>query len=138
MRAATSPFMKVWDCLRDRRGVALIEFAFGAALFVISLMGIIEFSRVLWIRNTLQHAADEAGHYAMIHAGATQDQLISYTKQAAAPLDTSAITVTVSWDTAGSTTFVTILVNYQVGIMVPFLPENSIPVAGRARVPQIS
>jgi len=124
--------------LRDRRGAAMVEFAFTAPVFIVSLLGIIEFGRAFWIRNSLQHAADETGHYAMIHTAATQDELVSYANQAAAPREAGGITVTMTNGTIGSVSCVTILTSYQAGIVIPFMPQTSITMVGRARVPQIS
>jgi Flp pilus assembly protein TadG len=138
MREYRTSIRAVLAFLRDRRGAAMVEFAFMAPVLIVSLMGIIEYGRAFWIRNSLQHAADETGHYAMIHTAATPNELVSYAKQAAAPLDAGGITVTITNDTIGSVSFVTILTSYQAGIVIPFMPQTSITMVGRARVPQIS
>lgn len=138
MRKPGPILTRVSSFLRDSRGVATIEFAFIFVAFIMSVMGILEYSRALWVRSTLQHAADETAHYAMIHTGATEAQLIAYAKQEATALDAGGVAVTVTWDTSGGTNFVTIVTNYQVGLAVPFISNTLLTLTGRARVPQIS
>lgn len=137
MRAQGCLSTRFWGCWRDRRGVATIEFAFIAAAFIVSILGIIEFCRAFWIRSSLQQAADETAHYAMIHTAATQDELVAYAKQAATGLDPNDVAVTVTWDTSGGTSFVTVATGYSDTLAVPFLTNATIGLAGRARVPQI-
>jgi Flp pilus assembly protein TadG len=123
---------------RNTGGAAAIEFAFIAVPFLVSILGVTEYGRILWTRNSLQNAANETAHYAMIHGTATQQQLVSYAQAAAAPLDPNSLTIQVTWNTAGGTTYVTILMTCQTGIGIPFLPKDSVTLVGRARTPQIS
>jgi len=134
-RGIRSQAFAMW---RDTRGVALVGFALMAAAFLVSVIGAMEYGRILWIRNSLENAASETAHYAMIHAGATQQELVSYAQSEAAPLSPSNMTVQVSWDTSGATTFVTILMSYRTDIGIPFLPQATVTLVGRARTPQIS
>ena len=121
----------------DRKGVATIEFAFAAVAFLTVLIGILEYGQVMWTRNTLQSAAADAAHYAMVHTDATQAQLVAFAKSAAAPLNPNDVTVNVVWDTTGGTTYVTVLTSYQFQEVIPFIP-GAVNLVGRARMPQIS
>ena len=122
----------------DRKGIATIEFAFAAVAFLTLLIGVLEYGQVMWVRNTLQNAAAETGRYAMVHTTATQTQLVAYAKTAAAPLNPDDVAVQVTWDTTGGTTYVTILTSYQFQEIVPFMPQGTISLVGRARMPQVS
>lgn len=123
---------------RESQGGMAIEFAFVAVGLIVALIGIASYGRVLWIRNSLQNAANETARYAMVHTDATAQELTDYARAQAAPLNASYVATDVSWDTANSVTFLTIRTSYDARIDIPFLPEFSFTVLGRARVPQLS
>ena len=51
------------------RGQALVEFALVFPVFVLLLVGLFDFGRVIWVNDTLATAAREAGRYAIVHGG---------------------------------------------------------------------
>jgi hypothetical protein len=51
------------------RGQAMVEFALVFPVFVLLLVGIFDFGRVIWVNDTLSTAAREAGRYAVVHGG---------------------------------------------------------------------
>lgn len=61
--------------LRGReRGQALVEFALVLPLFMLLLLAVFDFGRVVWVNNMVQNAAREAARYAIVHGGtATTD-----------------------------------------------------------------
>ena len=50
--------------LTDRRGQALVEFAFAGPIMIVFLIGLFEAGRMLWTSHTLQYAVDETGRMA--------------------------------------------------------------------------
>ena len=56
---------------RDGRGVAAVEFALLAPVFLALLLGAMETGRLLWTRSMLQFAAEEATRYALVRRDAT-------------------------------------------------------------------
>jgi Flp pilus assembly protein TadG len=48
---------KFWALLRCRRGASAIEFAITAGPFLLFVLGVFEFGRLLWTREALQEAA---------------------------------------------------------------------------------
>ena len=62
--------------LKDRRGVAFIEFALVAPLMFLAMFGIIETGRVMWTKQTLDEVA-----YATARCSAVSAECDSLTKQ---------------------------------------------------------
>lgn len=53
--------------LRRQRGSIIVEFALMLPLFLTLVLGVIEGSRVIWMYNTMSHAAREGARYAVVH-----------------------------------------------------------------------
>lgn len=53
---------------RNQRGVALVEFAIGATVFLTAMFAVLEFGRALWTHNALADAARRGARYAAINA----------------------------------------------------------------------
>lgn len=51
------------------RGQTMVEFAVALPIFIMLLVGIFDFGRVVWINDTLAAAAREAARYAIVHGG---------------------------------------------------------------------
>jgi hypothetical protein len=49
------------------RGQAMVEFALIFPIFILLLVGMFDFGRVVWVNNTLATAAREAARYAIVH-----------------------------------------------------------------------
>jgi hypothetical protein len=54
-------------------GQALVEFALIIPIFLVLLMGIFDFGRVVWASNSLAYAAREAARFAIVHGGNPTD-----------------------------------------------------------------
>lgn len=54
---------------RRERGQALVEFALVFPLFMLLLLAVFDFGRVIWVHNMVQNAAREAARYAIVHGG---------------------------------------------------------------------
>lgn len=59
--------------LRDRRGVAAVEFALVASGFLLLLLGAIETGLLWWTENGLQATAALTARYAALHGGETTE-----------------------------------------------------------------
>jgi Flp pilus assembly protein TadG len=49
------------------RGQAMVEFALIFPIFILLLVGMFDFGRVVWVNNTLATAAREAARFAIVH-----------------------------------------------------------------------
>ena len=93
--------------LADSGGATAVEFAIVALLFILFLGGTIEFSRMLWVRHTLQLVAVETARFASLR-GATIDaaparaSIQSFAAAKAEQLAQSRLTVNVTVDAAAA------------------------------------
>jgi Flp pilus assembly protein TadG len=55
---------------RRERGQGLVEFAVVLPVFMVLLLGVVDFGRVVWTTNILQAATREAARFAIVHGGA--------------------------------------------------------------------
>ena len=84
----------------QRRGAAMIEFAFISLLFLAVFIGIVEFGRGVWAYTTVAHAARQAVRFAMVRgtvAPASDTQIRNVVEQNAVGLKGSDLTVTPQW-----------------------------------------
>jgi len=123
---------------RASEGVAAVEFAIILPVFVMFVMGIFEGGRMLWIRNSIQTATEEAGRFAMAHTTATDAELIA---QAADYFDSVGMdnpTFTIVRDTVDDMDFVTISGAYSFQYMFSVIDFGNVELDGKARVPLVS
>jgi len=123
---------------RASDGAAAVEFAIIVPVFVMFIMGIFEGGRMMWIRNSIQTATEEAARYAMAHTTATDTVLIT---KAADYFDSVSIdnpTFTVVRDKVGTMDFVTISGVYTFNYLFSFFDFGDIKLDGKARVPLVS
>ena len=61
--------MSLLTLLKNRRGQSVVEFTLAAPLFFAAFYAIVEFSHMVYVRVTVQHALDEAGRYVSLGQG---------------------------------------------------------------------
>lgn len=73
-----------------RSGAYAVEFAFVVIIFVMVLFGIIEYSRFVFIRQTIDQAAREGARYAVVNTTDTtiEADTIAFVKKKMASVDT--------------------------------------------------
>ena len=71
MTRKSNPMTRKWHALaKDSRGSAFVEFALLAPVFFLVILGIIDFGRMMWTSNTVEHAATEGARYAAVRRAA--------------------------------------------------------------------
>lgn len=78
------------------RGQAMVEFALVIPIFILLLVAIFDFGRVVWVNNTLATAAREAARFAIVHGGSEATLCPVGPPAATAVIDQSACTFPVS------------------------------------------
>ena len=111
---------KYLKILKDRRGTAFVEFGLLAPIFFLVIVGIVDFGRMMWLSNSVEHAATEGARYAAVRGVgkptvATAQQIQDFARAQVTLIPTSEMTVNVSWtptnnNNPGST--VTVQVTY--------------------------
>lgn len=103
-----------------QRGAETVEAALVTTVFLMVLMGIMDFGRLVWMYGTLTHATREAARYAMAHGSessqpASSADIAAVVNSQAIGLDSSSIVVTPAWspdNRPGSTVTVTVQYNF--------------------------
>ncbi len=123
---------------RASDGVAAVEFAIIVPVFVAFTLGIFEGGRMLWIRNSIQTATEEAARYAMAHTTATDAELITEAADYfdAVSMDTPVFTVV--RDTVDDVDYVTVNGVYTFQYLFSIFDFGDVQLDGKARVPLIS
>jgi Flp pilus assembly protein TadG len=81
----------------SRRGQSMIEFSLVFILFITMMGGLFEFSRALWVYNTLAHATRQGARFAMVHGAnnsRTAAQIEAQVRANAIGLESASLTVT--------------------------------------------
>lgn len=87
--------------LRDERGSELIEFGLVSMLFFMLLFGIMEFSRAIWVYDSVAHAAKEGARYAIVRGAesgrtAAAEDVETYVRSRATGM--TGLTVATTWE----------------------------------------
>jgi Flp pilus assembly protein TadG len=115
---------------REDQGSSLIEFSLVALMFIVLLFGIVEMGRMVLVYTSIANAARAGARYAIVHGAhrtgsgvngpsgpgsATQVQTVVQNFASVGLLDTSKLTITVSYsngNSVGSTVSVTVTYPY--------------------------
>ncbi len=110
-------------CRSNRSGVAVVEFAIVAPVFVLFVMGMIEVSRGLMIQEVITNAAREGARAAVVESSTTSTVTSAVqTYLTAANVPTSAATITVTIPAVRYNNFATVTVS------VPYSKVSWVPV----------
>ncbi|HEY0526264.1 MAG TPA: TadE/TadG family type IV pilus assembly protein [Stellaceae bacterium] len=120
--------------LSDRSGNAAIEFALLFPALAVALLGLIQGSELLWLRNTLKYSTEEAGRFAMGSPTASAAQIVSVAKQKLPGIDPKTVTVTTATDASGGVNFVTITASLDVKLL-EIMPQTGLTLSAYSRVP---
>lgn len=121
---------------QDEKGAAAVEMAFVLPVFLLFVLGIIEFGRAYWTMNSMQLAIDEAGRYAMVHVTATDSQIISTAKANLYGLNPNQFTITSQSQTMNGINYKTIKATYTFSFIAPrVLPFGNITLTRQTEVP---
>ena len=87
-----------------RGGHTILEFSLVFMLFLVLVLGLMEFGRALWTQHTIAHAARQAGRYAIVRGSthdnpATADQIKQVLANQAIGLNSTKLSAstTVTW-----------------------------------------
>jgi len=135
--ASTRPFQRFWtigrfrklrlqrvygQCRRNRSGVAAVEFAVVAPVFVVFVMGLIEVSRGIMMQQVVTNAAREGARAAVLDGStvsSVQSVVRSYLTAANVPSTVGTITVTIPATRYNNSATVNVSVPYSSVSWVP-------------------
>ncbi len=126
MRIARTSFVRF---TRNASGAVAVEFALLLPVYIAFIFGIMEFGRMIWVRNTMEFAAETAARYGAITSGATNASVAAYADTQLMGVDPALVTFTA---TIGAST-VTVVGTYNfttlISAYVP-IPATTITVRG--------
>lgn len=132
-----TPWRWLRRMLRSRRGAVVVEYALVIPSFLLLMFGIFDLGRMLWVRTTLQYAAEEAGRYVTINPGANLATVTTYLKDRVPTLDPGSINVAMSPSVTGGFNFVTVTATHQFNFAADLVGLAPILLTGESRVPAI-
>jgi Flp pilus assembly protein TadG len=122
--------------LQSKGGNTAVETALLLPALAALMFGFFSISQLLWARNSMVHAAQEAGRYALAHPDASPTQIGAVARRQLSGVDVATVGTTVSTDVANGTTFVTITLTAPFAFM-RFLGLPEVTLTGQARVPLV-
>jgi Flp pilus assembly protein TadG len=117
---------------RGQRGATFVEAAISLLAFLMIVMGIMEFGRLVWIYDTVSYIAREGTRYASVRgSGAPTPATAADIRQAvlreAIGLDPGSVNVAVAWTPNNDPTgVVTVTVTYTANSLVGWIPTPTI------------
>lgn len=123
--------------IRNCHASAAVEFALLAPVILTVLIGTIEAGRAVWVRNTLQFAAEETARFSMLNRAASNGEISSHALSRLAGLDAAAVQVNVAREYASGTEFVEIELAMEFAWVVSLINGEPMRLAGSSRVPLI-
>jgi Flp pilus assembly protein TadG len=121
---------------KNDAGAAAIEMAFVLPLFLLFVLGIIEFGRAYWTLNSMQLAVDEAGRYAMVHTTSTDAQIVAAAQANLYGLNANNFTLTSASQTTGGVNYKVITATYVFSFVAPgVLPFGNLNLTRQTTVP---
>jgi len=118
---------------RCRRGATAVEFALIAPVFLIMVMGTVELSRAMWIKATMQYAAEETTRYAIVNTSASTSTLETYASNVVSTYGVS--TTDMTFSATSSSTAVSITITYTFSTIVPILSIPDISLNAMSQLP---
>ena len=120
--------------LKNESGAALIEFSILASIFITLSFAVIDFGRMMWLNNTVEHVATEGARYAAVRGSnksspVDEDQVTSYVQDRATGVPASDMNISVTWspnNNPGGSVTVVVTYNYEyiIGGMLGFDPVD--------------
>ena len=130
---------KCLKLLKDCRGTAFIEFGILAPVFFLVTVGILDFGRMMWLSNTVEHAATEGARYAAVRGSnkptvATTQTITDFVKDQAELIPPGDMNIDVSWIPAnnnnpGSSVTIQVTYNFEY-LLVGFLGFDPVDLKG--------
>ena len=114
--------------LRDNEdGAAAIEFALVAPVFLLLVVGILQFGMALYANAGLRFGVEAAARYAQIHPRPTDSQISSMVTSSTFGLNTSQLSgPTLTRGKANGLDYVDITASYNYQLAFPFVPAGAV------------
>jgi Flp pilus assembly protein TadG len=123
--------------LRCESASAALEFGIVAPVLVLILVGVIEFGRLHWVRNSMEYAVEQTARWAIVNTAATDDQLKAHAKAQFDDVSAGKAKVEIEHDTTDGLNFMTVVVTYEFQFLADFAGIGKLSLRSETRVPLI-
>lgn len=130
-----SALRKTGTALRTKAGTSAIEFGLLAPLLLAVVIGITEFSRMMWYQNTLQSAASAGSRYFAINTSATAADVKTAILTYLSGLDSNDVTVVTGTSTVGGTQYRIVTITYDFFYIFSGFGLSSSTLSGKSSTP---
>jgi len=96
-------------------------------------MGTVELSRAMWIKATMQFAAEETTRYAIVNTSATTSDIETYATNVVSTYGVS--TTNMTFSATSSATIVSITITYTFSTIIPLLSIPDISLNAKSQLP---
>lgn len=119
---------------RDERGASALEFALVAVPLLLMTLGAIELGRVLFIREELIYAADQAARKLHLDPALSDGQIDAALRTELRVADPDQLGVGIVRNSGSAVDNVTVTLNYDVHLIVNILPAGMIALDYQRRI----
>ena len=105
----------------NESGVAAVEFAIVAPVFIMLVMGIIDFGRIYFIKSSMQYVVEQAARHAMVNQGISTTALNTFANTEATNVGLSGAVFASTPDNSGVINFMTITGTYNFTFITPLV-----------------
>ena len=134
MRQATRDHAWCANRLIRDDGTVAIEFAVVGLLFFVLLLGSIEMGRAMWMRNSVQFAAEEAARWALVQSAENSTAVVDFARGRLTSSPATA-TITAPYVTVSGVRYVVVTITQNFTPITTLVPTGTITMTGRARMP---
>ena len=106
------PFGWLRACAIRRHGGSAVEFALVAPTLFAVVLGVLEFGIYAWYKHSLEFATEETARVVMTQTAVTEAEVTAAIKTRVSAIASEDLAATVTQETIGPTTFVTMSVSY--------------------------
>lgn len=121
--------------LCDERGVAAVEFALVAPFFLLMVLGLIDFSRMFWVKSTMQFVVEQSARFAMVNPDITTGEMVTFADTQSANANLTNATFTATSSSSGGINYMSISGTYTFTFMTPLITATDINLSAVSKTP---
>lgn len=126
---------KLHALLHCARGTAAVEFAIIGWLLVALCIATIDFGRTYYTKNQISALADRAARKLLLNPDITDAALEAELRDGFSAGDPAELTIQISSDTVGGTSYRVVTIGFQVSLFIPGLDSDLVSLGITRRVP---
>ena len=129
--------MRLPSWLACERASAALEFGIVAPVLMLLMLGVVEFGRLHWVRNSMEYAAEQTARWAIVNTAATDAQIKAHAEEQFDGISAGTAVVAIDRDTSNGLSFVTVTVTYDFQFLADIIGLGTLPLRSETRVPLI-